>query len=64
MIRHYHATAIDCERCGESYIDAVEVRDDLLRKFAQRDGWTETEDGRDFCPACTAKRASAPAGAA
>ena len=53
-LRHYRAVAIDCDVCEESYIDAVEVRDDLMKKFAARDGWSVTDDGRDLCPACTA----------
>jgi hypothetical protein len=52
ILRRYHATAIDCD----CYSDTVEVRDDLLLRFAQRDGWTQTEDGKDYCPVCSANR--------
>jgi hypothetical protein len=60
-LRHYHASALDCDQCRDSYIDAVEVRDDLLPRFAQRDGWTQTEQGEDFCPLCSAKCQPQPA---
>jgi hypothetical protein len=60
-LRHYHATAIDCDGCGDCYFDSCEVRDDLLLRFAQRDGWTQTEDGRHLCSTCSVKDQPQPA---
>jgi hypothetical protein len=61
-LRHYYATALDCDQCGDSCIDAVEVRDDLLVLFAIRDGWMVDEAGNHYCPECRPPSANAPDG--
>jgi hypothetical protein len=37
-LRFYHTTSIDFDGCGDCHTDTCEVRDDLLLRFAQRDG--------------------------
>lgn len=63
-IRHYYATAIDCDGadCDEAFYDAVPMSEASARYLAKYHGWTETPEGEHYCPACTARRSAPPKG--
>ena len=55
-LRTFTTVAVDCNGCDEVLADVVPVNERVAKKTAKRLGWTSTEDGRDYCPACSRQR--------
>jgi len=57
-IRILTTPVLDCDGCDAVYADVVPLTQKHLLAFSARDGWTQDNDGHDYCPACSAKRAA------
>ena len=60
-LRTLTTVVLDCDACDEVLADVVPCTEKQTLQAAQRLGWTYTEDEKDLCPACTAKRQAQPA---
>ncbi len=59
-LRTMTTVAVDCDGCDEVLIDTVPYTEKQALATAERLGWTYTDDEKDLCPACSAKRRHLP----